>query len=53
MINMISSPCGGPVTSDQQALDQTVGQAIALYEQICIPSPLWPTVQPVCVGINL
>ncbi|KAN0128113.1 hypothetical protein V8E53_013211 [Lactarius tabidus] len=52
MINMI--PCASDsVNSDQQQLDQTVGQAITLYQQLCIPNPLYPTLQPVCIGVTL
>jgi hypothetical protein len=51
MINLIPSQSSG-VESDQSGLDQTVGTAISTYEELCIPSPLYPTLQPVCVQLR-
>ncbi|KAJ7330829.1 hypothetical protein DFH08DRAFT_966584 [Mycena albidolilacea] len=39
------------VTTDKNMLDDSVGNTITLYQQICIPSPLYPTVPPVCVVV--
>ena len=39
----------GDVQTDKDQLDQSVGDSITKYEQLCLPSPLYPTVQPVCV----
>jgi hypothetical protein len=38
------------ITSDQSALDTAVGNTISTYSQICIPSPLYPIILPVCVS---
>ncbi|KAF8591047.1 hypothetical protein K439DRAFT_1627131 [Ramaria rubella] len=47
MINLI--PTQKPaVQNDQSTLDTSVGNTITTYEQFCIPSPTYPTVQPVC-----
>jgi hypothetical protein len=39
------------VTNDKNSVDTALGDTITLYDQICVPSPLYPTVQPVCVGL--
>ncbi|KAJ7037267.1 hypothetical protein C8F04DRAFT_1093097 [Mycena alexandri] len=50
MINLI--PCGaGSVTDDKNGLDTSVGNSITLYTQLCIPSPLYPTLMPICVAL--
>jgi hypothetical protein len=41
----------GAITEDQNSIDTSLGNAITTYSQICIPSPLYPTVQPVCVSV--
>jgi hypothetical protein len=38
----------GAITTDKDSVDSSLGNAITLYEQLCIPSPLYPVVQPVC-----
>jgi hypothetical protein len=38
------------ISNTKGSLDKSVGDAIALYGQLCIPSPLYPTVQPVCIA---
>lgn len=48
MINLISC-ASGPVTKDQDDLDKSVGDTINQYQKLCIPSPLYPIVPPVCV----
>ncbi|KAF7359741.1 hypothetical protein MVEN_00698800 [Mycena venus] len=40
----------GTVSSDQAALDTAVGNTISTYAQVCIPSPLYPIVLPVCTS---
>ncbi|KAI9457215.1 hypothetical protein BJY52DRAFT_1378299 [Lactarius psammicola] len=48
MINMI--PCAKPdVEDDQSQLDDSVGKTIKRYQQFCIPSPLYPSIQPICL----
>ncbi|KAJ7882369.1 hypothetical protein B0H14DRAFT_3433473 [Mycena olivaceomarginata] len=48
MIDLI--PCGaGSVTNDKNGLDISVENSITLYTEVCIPSPLYPVVLPVCV----
>jgi hypothetical protein len=39
------------ITSSQQQADASLGNAISLYEQICIPTPLYPTLKPICVSL--
>jgi hypothetical protein len=41
----------GAIAGGQSSVNDSLGNAIGLYGQICIPSPLYPTVQPVCVGL--
>jgi hypothetical protein len=41
----------GAITNGKDSVDTALGSAIAVYGEICIPSPLYPTVMPVCVGI--
>ncbi|KAJ7315714.1 hypothetical protein DFH08DRAFT_820287 [Mycena albidolilacea] len=48
MIDLI--PCGaGSVTNDKNGLDITVENSITLYTEVCVPSPLYPTVLPICI----
>ncbi|KAJ7434464.1 hypothetical protein FB451DRAFT_1467571 [Mycena latifolia] len=50
MINLI--PTQAPaVTNDQNSLDGSVTNTITIYEQICIPSILYPTLPPVCASV--
>ncbi|KAH9474941.1 hypothetical protein JR316_0012039 [Psilocybe cubensis] len=37
----------------QQSLDSSLGDAIAKYQAICIPSVLYPAIPPVCVSLTL
>ncbi|KAH9035232.1 hypothetical protein EDB85DRAFT_2288783 [Lactarius pseudohatsudake] len=48
MIDLISC-ANGPVTKDQDDLDKSVGDTINQYKQFCIPSPLYPLLQPICL----
>jgi len=41
----------GDVTNGQNALDESVGTTIDTYDQICIPSPLYPSVMPICASV--
>lgn len=41
----------GSITSDQNSVEVSLGNAITTYEQICIPSPLYPTLKPICVAL--
>ena len=36
------------VQTDKDDLDESVGDSITTYEQICVPSPFYPRVLPVC-----
>ncbi|KAF7368094.1 hypothetical protein MSAN_00875600 [Mycena sanguinolenta] len=40
----------GTVSSDKSALDTAVGDTITVYDEICIPSSLYPVVLPTCVS---
>ncbi|KAJ7330827.1 hypothetical protein DFH08DRAFT_708551 [Mycena albidolilacea] len=39
------------VTTDKNMLDGSVDNTISLYQQLCVPSPLYPTIPPICVII--
>lgn len=39
------------ITNAQNTVDASLGDAITVYEQLCIPSPLYPAIQPVCVAL--
>jgi hypothetical protein len=41
----------GTITSGQSSTDSSLTNAISSYDQTCIPSPLYPTVPPICVPI--
>jgi len=49
MIDMIPTR-EDDVKTNQGDLDQSVGNAITTYEQICVPNPLYPTFMPVCAA---
>lgn len=48
MINLIPTRTAD-VTTDKNTLDDSVGNTISVYDQFCLPSPLYPTVLPVCL----
>ena len=50
MINLIPTR-KGDVTDDKNSLDSSVKNAISKYEQICIPSILYPTIPPICASL--
>ncbi|KAF8258933.1 hypothetical protein EI94DRAFT_1814282 [Lactarius quietus] len=50
MIAMLPTCNTASVQTDQSNLDGSVGNAISTYEQFCIPSPLYPTIQPICLS---
>jgi Hydrophobic surface binding protein A len=50
-LTTIAAPQQGAITQAKESLDNSLGGAITLYEQTCIPSPLYPTIQPVCIAI--
>ncbi|KAH9172541.1 hypothetical protein EDB89DRAFT_2069621 [Lactarius sanguifluus] len=50
MINLISC-AKDSVTKDQDDLDKSVGDTIKRYQQICIPVPLYPILQPICLPL--
>ncbi|KAJ6608127.1 hypothetical protein B0H10DRAFT_2227151 [Mycena sp. CBHHK59/15] len=39
------------VNADKGSLDSSVGNTISLYQQLCIPSVLYPTLMPICVSL--
>lgn len=41
----------GPIADDQNSVDTSSGDAITIYDQLCIPSPLYPTLKPICVSL--
>ena len=51
MINLLPTCDANVVIDDQNELDNTLGNAIKLYGQFCIPSPDYPTVGPICTSI--
>jgi len=45
------APQQGAITNGKDSVDSSLGNVITLYGQLCIPSPLYPTIMPVCVGL--
>lgn len=41
----------GAITNGKGSVDTVLGNAITLYGQLCIPSPLYPAVPPVCATL--
>ena len=41
----------GPVTDDQNSVNTSLDNAITTYSQLCIPSPLYPILKPICVTL--
>jgi hypothetical protein len=41
----------GPITGGQNSVDTSLGNAITTYNQLCIPSPLYPAIPPICVAL--
>jgi hypothetical protein len=41
----------GPITAGQNSVETSLNNAITTYTQFCIPSPLYPTVPPICVAL--
>lgn len=39
------------ITDDKNGMNTSVGNASSVYSQLCIPSPLYPVVPPVCVAV--
>jgi hypothetical protein len=52
MINLIPTK-QGDVTADKNSLDASVVKTVTLYKQLCIPSPLYPTLPAICIGLHL
>lgn len=46
-----ASSQAGSISSNQNQVDASLENAIATYQQICIPSPLYPTVKPICISL--
>jgi hypothetical protein len=41
----------GAISDGKGSVDTSLGNAINLYGQLCIPSPIYPTVPPVCAAL--
>jgi hypothetical protein len=41
----------GAITNDQNSVETSLGNAITIYNQLCIPSPLYPSLKPICVAL--
>jgi hypothetical protein len=41
----------GPITDDQNSVNTSLDNAITTYSQLCIPSPLYPTIKPICLSL--
>ncbi|KAJ7642453.1 hypothetical protein DFH06DRAFT_1427924 [Mycena polygramma] len=41
----------GSVNTSKATLGAAVSETITLYGQLCIPSPLYPVIQPICIGL--
>jgi hypothetical protein len=39
------------ITNDQNSVDKSLGSVIGVYEEICVPSPLYPNIQPICAAL--
>lgn len=39
------------VSTDKNSLDSSVGNTITVYEQICVPSILYPLLMPICISL--
>ncbi|KAJ7196436.1 hypothetical protein GGX14DRAFT_575002 [Mycena pura] len=50
MIDLIPTK-SSDVTDDRNQLDTSVGNTISQYEQLCIPSPLYPELLPICIAL--
>jgi hypothetical protein len=46
----VATSQAGSISSSQNQVDTALGNAINLYQQLCIPSPLYPTIMPVCIS---
>ncbi|KAJ7196433.1 hypothetical protein GGX14DRAFT_575000 [Mycena pura] len=50
MIDLIPTR-SSDVKNDKNQLDTSVGNTISLYEQLCIPSLLYPALLPICIAL--
>jgi hypothetical protein len=39
------------IGASQSQADSATDNAITIYDQLCIPTPLYPTLPPICVGL--
>ncbi|KAN0136007.1 hypothetical protein V8E53_006168 [Lactarius tabidus] len=51
MINLLPACDGSTVINGESELDDTLGNAITLYKQTCIPSFDYPSVRPSCLTL--
>ncbi|KAJ7620345.1 hypothetical protein FB45DRAFT_1094476 [Roridomyces roridus] len=49
-VPQLSSRAAHTISSDQAALQTAIGNTITTYNEVCIPSPLYPIVLPVCAS---
>ncbi len=50
-LGQVAASQASNIRSIQNQLDTSLGNTISLYEQLCIPSPLYPTLKPICVSL--
>jgi hypothetical protein len=50
-LGQVAASQASNITSTQNQLDTSLGDTISLYEQLCIPSPLYPSLKPICVSL--
>ncbi|KAJ7196419.1 hypothetical protein GGX14DRAFT_403372 [Mycena pura] len=52
MIDLIPTK-SSDVTDDKNQLDTSVGNTFSLYQELCIPSPLYPDLLPICISLQV
>ncbi len=50
-LGQVATSQANNIASTQGQLDTSLGNTISLYEQLCIPSPLYPTLKPICISL--
>lgn len=51
MLSDLAPSQAGKIVSIQDRIDNALARVISQYEQICIPSPLYPVIPPICVSV--
>jgi hypothetical protein len=49
LANIAQSPAGS-ITNSQSTVNTALDNTVNTYQQICIPSPLYPIVMPICIS---